>query len=370
MKFFEIIFEGIIRKYPSSLDRFASNPQELQISVLENLYVYQNTPLPGLGLYPVQYFNAIYAESVSTRRPLCRLYNNPSLGESSQPHFVDSFDEYIDMMKHSNAQVDRLIVAFTAFILRLNLTVFIQPEQEDRRETTSVPFLHYAAIQTSLDTVFNVSIELVGNEFRLLDPCDEPQSVQHEDLSTDPLRELVSMGFSKDKAEKAFSGAGGDIAAAIENLLSLPRITLPDPDVLLFEPEITPRQQHVPPESFEYTQCDSQFELLISTEQFWHACNKKASSKSFPVSTEVPVRFNAVYCDLCRDHLFGSFMLGEKHDVKYRVVSFTMMNRSIVAYHGPIGSLSRKSGKHAFFSQLYPVIHHQDVISVRIARLN
>jgi hypothetical protein len=426
------------RQIPEDSDR-------LRIFLCEHLMRYSRNKIPGLGLSPFEYFEAEYSENARKRQCLHNSCYNQIIIErgldlQTKPLFVDTFEKYMDWMQHPNTHVDGLIVAFAASFLDMNLKVYTRAISEVQHETSDIPEVSHLIsmgfsrtasekvllesggnVEAAIEKLLQMQVQLSGpseakrdvwyeqpygsdsgwvsismiqdeNHFQLILPDKEQQSSQSEDLSTDPLRELVSMGFSREKAGKSLSEAGGDMAAAIENLLSPPRVTLPEisaellfepemtsrqrhvpppfsviSDEFLFEPEMTLRKQHVPPPSFGYTQCNS---LLTSPHQFYDACKSKTSSESFPKSTEVHVSFNAVYCDLNHDYLFGSIMLGDHHDVRYRVVSFTMMDRSIVAYHGPIENLSRKSEKLAFFSQLYPVIHHQDVISVRIARLN
>jgi hypothetical protein len=325
------------------------NPEELQDEIRLHFKVYSDTPLPDLRITPKQYFASNYAKNVPNRQPLYNLRN-------SDPYYADTYHDYISFMTDGDAQVDELLIAFTAFLLGLNLTVYIQSEQQ-------VPtVLSFIGIEQMWFPTLKVCIIFDGANFQLIDPPVEEQSVQAEELSSEPLCTLLSMGFSRKNAEQALLKASGNVELAIQHILSLPRVTLPDISDEILIPEMAANQLQQP---------SSRVELLTSIEKFHDACNSKASSESLPVSTEVNVSFNVVFLVAYRENIFGSMLLGKRHDVvKYRVVSFTMRNQLIVVYDGDIRELSSKSKKLAFFSQLYPVILHQDVISVRIARLN
>lgn len=349
MTFFNVLFQGLDKN--PSFNGKVDSPQQLREIVCDNMCSYQSQILPGFGFSPIAYFNMFYGEHVQDRR--CLSFLNHKSKSSVNGCFVNSFLEYATLMKDDDIQFDTLVFAFCAFILGLNLTVHTQSDVPDG----SVTIHSYRGIEQASCPLFKICILLEGVNFKLI---DQPDEVQPE-LSSESLCTLLSMGFPREKAEQALLAASGDVELAIQHLLSLRRVTLPDiPDEIL-EPEMAAIQLEQP---------SSPVELLTSIENFHDACNLKASSESLPESTSVNVLFNVVFLDAYRENLFGSMLLGERHDVKYRVVSFTMRNQSIVAYDGDIRNLSRKANKLAFYSQLYPEILHQDVISVRIERLN
>jgi hypothetical protein len=346
------------------------DPQEIRTFISTELERLKNVTLPGLNLTPNQYFDSKYAPRVQDRESLVNFSYIDRITQegktlSEKPLNVDCFGQYLDLMMHPKTSADNLIVAMCAHAFGLNLCVYTQSVTEDQ-ETSDLP----------------------GTEL------------------------FISMGFRKVDAEEALKQTNCDFLAALDNLTSKPlghsedelvwrtqfyntestrhldcvellntddhfmlvlskeaeesrRICLPDiPEELLEEPV----QHHVPP-SFEHAQFGSSHDLIIRPDDFFDACSRVVVAQSFPDFVNVHVEFNCVYADINHVHLFGSLEFIEHDSVKYRVVSFTMANGTQVSYHGCIANLSKGSEKTAFFNQLYQVIQHQNVVSVRLAKL-
>jgi hypothetical protein len=360
--FFTCIADSISQQNPEGQ---ILDPQEIRTFICTELERLKNVTLPGLNLTPNQYFDSKYASCVQDRESLVNFsYINRITQEgktlSEKPLNVDCFGQYLDLMMHPKTSADNLIVAMCAHAFGLNLCVYTQSVTEDQ-ETSDLP----------------------GTE------------------------QLISMGFRKVDAEEALKQTNCDFLAALDNLTSKPlghsedelvwraqfyntestrhldcvellntddhfmlvlskeaeesrRICLPDiPEELLEEPV-----QH-----YVHAQFGSSNELITRLDEFFDACSCVVDDQSSPDFVTVDVSFNCVYADINRVHLFGSLEFIEHNSVKYRVVSFTMENGEQVSYHGCIANLSKGSEKTAFFNQLYQVIQHQNVVSVRLAKL-
>jgi len=126
---------------------------------------------------------------------------------------------------------------------------------------------------------------------------------------------------------------------------------------------------HHDPPSFGHTQPHCMSSLITSPEHFYDECKHAISRNFFPEQITVYTHFNYEYCVRFIQNLFSSIVFDE-HDVSYRIISFTMEDRTSVSYHGNIDNLSKKHEKQSFYAQLEPKISRQDVISVVIAKIH
>lgn len=383
--FFHCLIAGLSRLSRSV--GFPNNSCDLRRYLCENLRHSAEFTIPGLGLTPLEYFEKEYSREAKTRQYLRNLHYNDIVvgrGENplSNPLFVNNFEEYLFWMEQQNTHVDGLIVAFAAFYLELDLTVYTRGLSEVQLETSDIPEVMQlismgfskseaeqvlaqtqgnieAAIEKLLqinvlasapseakqdvwheqpypcESGIKISIILDGGHFQLIVPDEEPA-----DFSSDILWDFMSAEVAEPTGQQR---------------LQLPEIS----DVFLEEPQ-----------SVQHTQVGPSHGIITQPPQFYNACLCALTAASFPFYTNVPVEFNSSYLSVFWEHLFGSLHIVEHNFVKYRVVSFTMQDGSKVPYHGAISNLSKSTEKKIFFDQLCQQIQYQNVVSVNIARLN
>jgi hypothetical protein len=365
---------------------FPNNSDDLRRYLCENLRLSAAFIIPGLGMTPLEYFDKEYSRKAKTRQYLRNSHYNDIVvgrGENplSNPLFVNNFEEYLFWMEQPNTHVDGLMVAFAAFYLKLDLTIYTRALSEVQLETSDIPevmqlismgFSKSAAEQVLTQTQGNVEVaieKLLQMDVPASAPSEAKQDVWHEQpypcesgikisiiLDGGHFQLIVPdqepADFSSDVRWDFMSAEAAEPTG--QQSLQLPEIS----DVLLEEPQ-----------SVQHTQVGPSCDLITSSEQFYNACLCALTVASFPFYTNVPVEFNSSYLSVFWEHLFGSLQFVEHNCVRYRVVSFTMQDGLYVPYHGPIANLSKSTEKHAFFSQLFAQIQHQNVVSVNIAQL-
>jgi hypothetical protein len=345
---------------------------DLRMFLCNELERRKDDTIPGLNLTPLQYFDSVYAPRVENRESLFNLSYNTRIAEegktlSQKPLYVDCFGQYIEVMKHHKTYADNLIVAMSAHVLGLNLRVYTQSLTQVQ-ETSDLP-----GVQDLISMGFrklDAEDALKQTNWNFLDALDKltsktpGQSEEQPDVwraqfyNTEETRHLdcVQLLNTGDHFMLILSEEAGE---------GRRRICLPEvPDCLLTEEPV----QHRPSSSFGYTQFESSH-LITCPDEFFDKCKSEIVAKFFPNSVTVHVQFNSVYAEINNVYLFSSLEFVEHDSVKYRVVSFTMENGAQVSYHGCIENLSKGSEKKAFFNQLYQAIQHQNVVSVRLVRL-
>jgi hypothetical protein len=225
---------------------------------------------------------------------------------------------------------------------------------------------HRLVTDCSYAYFFSKSVQPVQDFCRI--DCDAIASplnvVLFEDLDQ-VHHELASFGFSKSVQHvDAFCRRLGHAIA------SPMRVRLPEIDDSLFEEDLD--LVHHEPHSFRHTHSHHMSSKITNPERFYEECKYAISSGSFPIQTAVKTRFDGKYCDLYRQNLFSSIVFPEfpEFQVRYRIISFTMEDGTIVSYHGNIDNLSKQEEKQFFYDQLHHEISHQDVISVVIEKIH
>jgi hypothetical protein len=379
--------------------RIPNDSGQLRLYLCSNLLELANIKIPGLELSPLKYFDMEYSRNAEPRQCLHNSNYNAFVAQTGgdpnkTPLFVDTFREYLEWMKNPSTQVDGLIVAFAAAFLGLDLTVYTQAlteVQEDShipevKQLISMGFKKSIVEEVLTQTQRNVdaAIEILlqmdstkseekqrvwyeqrycwhsnaikismiqdGYHFKLILPDEEQQSVQPEE--SQKLSELMSYGFSREKTEQALIQANGEMQAAVEKLLSLPRVVLPDvPEELLNSPE-------------------SASSCVFSREQLYSIfnCELQRSSPRLPQNLLVEVRIQRCADPHFLRSLFDGFIFPELGDVKYRIVCFTFEDESNIVWSKNVEDLSHGAEKKHFFSQFWGKIAIQSVTRVVIEK--
>ena len=378
---------------------FPLDAKELRRFLCQSLYELKEVSIPGLGESPLSFFETEYGTRATKRKHLHNSVYNSRLIEIGEdpfknPLYVNSFEDYVSWMTHPNTQVDGLMVAFSAFFLNVNLTIYTRSMTEVQ-ESSDVPgVMQLISMGFPKSAAENVLSEMNGNvdaaieklirmdstqpepsqrkpeiwkeqpyhfgsplsismmnnhaHFQLIVPQEEQQSVQPEESRI--LYEIMSMGFSREKAEQALLEANGDMQVAVEKLLSLPRVMLPDmSDDLLESPKV---------------------ELALTREQFYNFCNNelKSSFSGPPPHLRLGVRIEKGPDAHFLRSLFDSFIFPELGKVKYRIVCFRFDDGNSVEHTGTTKELSFSEVKKKFFIQVWGKIALHSVTRIVLER--
>jgi len=419
----ECYFHCLIAAFSQHSTSFVIDPQiprdsgGLRRYVCEHLKKYTEvdipglgvSPIPGLGVSPLEYFRIEYSESARVRQRLHNSDYNASLVQRGEdPHmkplFCDTFENYLEWMKHPRTQVDGLIVAFSAFVLKIDLTVYTRSISDIHLETSDVQevsclismgFSKCAAERVLLETsgdmdaaidrllqrdtthsatseakqdgkdvwreqpyhypssVFKISLIQDGYHFQLI-VHEVQESVQPEELSSFPIFSLMPLGFPRQKAEQALVKANGDVEAAVEILLSERRVTVMLPDVseeLLSSPE-------------------SALSCVANREQLYRIinCELQMHFSELPRNLVVEVRIQRCADAHFLKSLIDGFIFPELDNVKYRIVCFTFEDESNIVWSKKVEDLSHSAEKMQFFCQVWEKIAIQSVTRVVLER--
>jgi hypothetical protein len=346
--------------------------------------------IPGLGVTPLDYFLKEYSGSARVRQHLHNSDYNATLVERGEdPHmkplFVNSFGNYLELMMHPRTQVDGLIVAFAAFFLKINLTVYTRAISEVQLETSdvvevrhliSMGFSKSAAEQVLLETSGNMEAaidRLLQRESTQSAASEAKQDVWHEqpyhcpsnginfsliqdgfhfqlivqkELSSSPFFDLMSIGFQRQKAEQALVEANGDLEA--------PRVILPD----------------IPEELFSSPEENASADSIQTRDQFYHVCDSVLKRyflelpQHFHLDVRIPNGTDAKFYA----SLLDSFVFPELDMASYRIVCFRFDDDTQVAHSGTIAELSHRNVKMQFFTQLWESITQKSVTHIVLER--
>jgi len=369
--FFHCIRESCrIRK---TQDKQTCDSHVLRMFLCNELERLKNVTLPGLNLTPQQYFDSVYAPDVQDRESLVNLSYIICITQEGQtlsekPLRVDSFEQYLELMKHPKTYADNLVVAMCAYALGLNLCVYTQSVTQVQ-ETSDLPGAQQLISMGFRKVDAEDALKQTNGNF--LDALDNLTSKTSEQSEKEPdvwRAQIYNTESTRDLPCVELLNTGDHFILILsEEAKEVQRICLPDiPEELLEEEPV----QHRALSSFGYAQFESSHDDFITRpDHFFEACHDVVVAEFFPAFVTVHVKFNSVYAGVNNAHLFGSIEFVEHDSVKYRVVSFTMANGTLVSYHGCIANLSKRLEKISFFEQLNQAIQHQDVVSVRLAKL-
>ena len=395
------------RKYYADKDDeltpFFRDSKELRIYVCAKLSEMMDVTITGLAETPRSYIQTEYLGSGRNRKCLHSSLWNKQIAEaghnpSKVKLYVDTFEDYVSWMAHEQTQVDTLIVAFTAQLFKLNLSVLTRSVSE--------------VMETS-----------------------ENQKVQI----------LLEMGFSKHDAEKALADANDYLDVAIDNLSQRkqnldsgdeikiwreqPYMNFSEITIYLVNVEahfqllevfdiIRPHSDYLPNDDEEFSQLLAQVandtvvqnQSQMSSEAFVFEHQLQMSSEAFVFEHELQKSSEAVvfehahqmisedeFIELCDSQLSHLTVLHQFSDVdvvltkdnlvslmkflskrfmipslglNYRIVCFYMNDGSNVAYQcSSKHDFSRREKKMAFFDELFSNISGKVVTSVSLERL-
>ena len=370
--FFHCIIAGLLRVSDSFFveRQIPCEPDELRRFICEKLRENPDVIIPGLGISPHEYFLTEYSDEATKRRYLHNSFFNKIVVDRGQdPHethlYVDSFAKYLQWMEHPNTQCDDLVVAFTAFLLGLNMTVFKKAISE---------VSEYSEI---------------------------PQ-----------VKQLISMGFKKSHVEEVLARTQGNVEQALEILLQMDSASAhvqqraqevwhaqyyPNPGIQMClinekshfqlvvpdevsDAEVVYQQAQVRekkrlqlpdiPEDLLVGDVVSNISPLIRTSEELYevclVCLQKCSK--IPTLLRLDVRIDkCTGVDFCKS-LLESFVFPECGMLKYRIVCFTFDDETKVAHDGSIDQLSHRGAKIQFFTKLWESITLKSVTRVVFER--
>ena len=361
--------------------------------ICEQLKKYSEVRIPGLGVTPLEYFLTEYSGSARVRQHLHNSDYNANLvqrGEdpNMKPLFVNSFGNYLEWMMHPRTQVDGLIVAFAAFFLKINLTVYTRAISEVQLETSDVVEVrHLISMGFSKSAAEQVLLETAGNMEAAIDRLLQRESTQsaaseanqdikdvwheqpyhcpsnginisliqdgchfqlivHKELSSSPFFDLMSIGFQRQKAEQALVEANGDLEA--------PRVILPD----------------IPEELFSSPEENASAVSIQTRDQLYHVCDSvlKRNFLGLPQHFHLDVRIPNGTDAKFYASLLDSFVFPELDMASYRIVCFRFDDDTQVAHSGTIAELSHRNMKMQFFTQLWERITQKSVTHIVLER--
>jgi hypothetical protein len=336
-----------------------TDPKRLRSHLCYKLLEFRNVIVPGLGITPEEFFTTDYAPTSRNRQSLHNSVVNAKaisldIDPKKYPNFADTFEFYIQTMRHQNTQVDNLIVAFFAQQFNVNLSIFTRSLTEVQQKRTG---------DQKVDTLISMGFRHDVIE-QVLHETDGNLEQAVQKLLDRPLARFVPNGSQSEIWREQPYGSSSELKIQMINDKKHFQLVIQKSIIQL--PEIDPSILADEPPSFGHTQLQTD---ISNAQQFFDACNLAITSLQLPQRTEIRCRFNEVYLLQFRDNLFGSLIFVEHNMVRYRVVSFQMEDGSRVSYHGCIQNLSRSDEKNAFYSQLEPLISTQDVVSVTIVKL-
>jgi hypothetical protein len=395
--FFHCIVGFFINYYESSKVPddffFPLDSTELRLYVCEKLLEMKDEQIPGFFQTPASYFAKEYSLFAKNRKSLhSGTWNNEMTqnGHNPQEHplKVDDFNDYVAWMSDSKTQVDKMMVAFTAHLLQINLKVFTRSVSEVSETSEDANVSRLISMGFSKNQAEQELAKVNGNLERALETIlSSPQS-QHSEHSHEGQQQIWR--------EQPYSNMLGGITVNLINDGAHFRLLYPDRE-LENESGGDAAQSfsgnYLPNDDEEFSRLLAQvankaevFEQelqnssdaavfehepqMISKDEFIALCDKQLQHL-----TVLP-QFSDVNVVLTKDNLESLMKFLSKRftipslDSNYRVVVFYMNDDSKVSYQSSSKhECSRREKKMAFFDELFSNISGKVVTSVRLERL-
>jgi len=308
----------------------------------------------GLRMTPLEFFETTYGPDAQNRETLV---NSHLSLEQRTPR---TFEEYVEAMKHQNTYADNLIVAFSAHVLEVDMTVYTCSRSSVQKPLTGVE---------NVDKIVAMGFKVESVEAALKNSASLEEAL--EKLLSDPSAAFVEPP-SEDvwRTEQYISGKPIHISLInnydhFQLVMELnPRVRLPDIDCISDDEDSKPPSQlHHEPPSFGHTQPPSR-------EQFYETCADFLKSIPPELPQDLHIRYQIKKCPDIKFlvSLIDSFTFPEFDMAQYRIVAFCFNDGELVSHTGCIAELSHRTAKVSFFSQIWAKISTTGVHSVVLGR--
>ena len=342
-------FHCIVQQY---LLLFGENIDHLHLrrGICKKLLEHRNTEIPGLYITPQEFFDKTYGPSAEKREIL--LNSHLDLTKRSP----STFEEYVEAMSYHNTYADNLIVAFSAYVLDINITVYTCSR-------TSVK-----QCSTGNDDVDN----LVSMGFRVSSAQNALKGKSFEDalqqLLSDPSARFVPAPTKDDWRGEQY---GSDkmvgiilindcdhfqLVTSLENRNVLPDVEIDDDDENL-QPH--PHHLHHEPPSFGYTQYSIRNNFFELCQHYLEKCSEPP--QDFHINYQIEQGTDV-------SSLIDSFIFPVLDMVRYRIIGIYFNDTIYISHSGNIEELSHASAKNNFFSRIREKILTTGVYSVVLQR--
>jgi hypothetical protein len=389
------------------LPPFFRDSQVLRIYVCARLSEMMDVPITGLGQTARSYIETEYLGIARNRKCLHSSFWNKQIAEAGHDPskvklYVDTFEDYVSWMAHENTQVDALIVAFTAQLFELNLSVLTRSVSEvlESSENGNVQILiemgfsKHDAEKALADANDNLdgAIENLSQRKQNLDSGDEPKIWREQ-----PYVNLsnINIYLVNDEAhfqllevlddvrlkfvQFPFPSGGAEAQQFHDDYLPNDNEDFSQLLAQVANDTVVQNQRQMSSEAFvfEHQQWMSSeaafFEhahQMISEDEFIELCDSQLSHLT------VLHQFSDVDVVLTKDNLVSLMKFLSKRfmipslGLNYRIVCFYMNDGSNVAYQcSSKHDFSRREKKMAFFDELFSNISGKFVTSVKLERL-
>jgi len=324
------------------------DPWHLRRGICNSLLQHRETFIPGLQMTPQEFFDSNYGLSAEKREILVNSYLDHA------QRTPDTFEAYVEAMSHHNTFADNLIVAFTAYVLDINMTVFTCSRMSVKQcPTGNDDFDKLVSMGFNVSSVQNA---LKSKSFQ----------DAFEQLLSDPSANFVPAPTSDVWRGEQY-GSGKTVSIVLINdydhfqlVTDLEKqVVLPDVEIDDEDLQPSPHHSHHEVYSFGHTQRSLR-------EDFFNKCHANLSGYHEP-----PQDFRIVFSiprgtDV--SSLIDSFLFPDLAMVRYRIYAIMFDDTVIISHSGNIEELSHRKAKEVFFPKIWAKISTCGVYSVHLQK--